>query len=66
MENINYYEDIVSSLWKHKAAKAYIRVASYIEGNVGVGLIDYLIKSQDTEDGEYLPPFGVFNTNDYP
>ena len=33
---------------------------------LGVGLIDYLIKSQDTEDGEYLPPFGVFNTNDYP
>ena len=33
---------------------------------IGMGLIDYLIKSQDTEDGEYLPPFGVFNTNDYP
>ena len=66
VENINYYEDIVSSLWKHKAAKAYIRVASYIEDNVGVGLIDYLIKSQDTEDGEFLPPFGVFNTDEYP
>jgi hypothetical protein len=50
-ENIKYYEDIVSSLWKHKAAKACIRVASYTEDNVGVGLIDYLIKAQDTDDG---------------
>jgi hypothetical protein len=33
---------------------------------LGVGLIDYLVKAQDTEDGEYLPPFGVFNTDEYP
>lgn len=33
---------------------------------LGVGLIDYLIKSQETEDGEYLAPFGVFNTEEYP
>ena len=38
-----------------------------IDGNgLGVGLIDYLIKVQDTEDGQYLPPFGVFNTDQYP
>ena len=38
-----------------------------IDGNgLGVGLIDYLIKAQDTEDGEYLPPFGVYNTDEYP
>ena len=65
-ENTNYCEDIVSSLWKHKAAKAYIKVAFYIEDYVGVGLIDYLIKAQDTDDGEYLPPFGVYNTDEYP
>ena len=33
---------------------------------LGVGLIDYLVKSQDTDDGEFLPPFGVFNTDQYP
>ena len=33
---------------------------------LGVGLIDYLIKAQDTDEGEYLPPFGVFNTEEYP
>ncbi len=38
-----------------------------IDGNgLGVGLIDYLIKAQETVDGQYLPPFGVFNTDEYP
>lgn len=37
-----------------------------MEDNVGIGLVDYLIKPQDTEDGQYLPPFGVYNTDDYP
>ena len=38
-----------------------------IDGNgLGVGLIDYLIKAQETADGQYLPPFGVFNTDEYP
>ena len=33
---------------------------------LGGGLLDYLVKAQDTDDGEYLPPFGVFNTDEYP
>ena len=38
-----------------------------VDGNgLGVGLIDYLIKGQQTQEGQYLPPFGVFNTDDYP
>ena len=38
-----------------------------IDGNgLGVGLIDYLVKSQDTDDGEFLPSFGVYNTDEYP
>lgn len=38
-----------------------------IDGNgLGVGLIDYLIKAQDTDDGQFLPPFGVYNTDEYP
>lgn len=38
-----------------------------IDGNgLGIGLIDYLVKAQDTEDGQFLPPFGVYNTDQYP
>lgn len=38
-----------------------------IDGNgLGVGLIDYLVKAQETQDGEYLAPFGVYNLVDYP
>ena len=33
---------------------------------IGVGLIDYLIKPQDTQDGQFFPPFGVYNTDEYP
>lgn len=29
-------------------------------------MVDYLIKAQDTDDGEFLPPFGVYNTDEYP
>ena len=38
-----------------------------IDGNgLGVGLIDYLVKAQETQDGEYLAPFGVYNLVEYP
>ena len=33
---------------------------------LGVGLVDYLIKGQNTSDGDFLPPFGVYNTDEYP
>ena len=33
---------------------------------LGVGLIDFLIKSQETDSGEFLPPFGVYNLDEYP
>jgi len=28
---------------------------------LGAGLMDYMVKSQITPDGDYLPPFGVEN-----
>lgn len=38
-----------------------------IDGNgIGVGLIDFLIKGQEAEEGDYLPPLGVYNTDEYP
>jgi hypothetical protein len=33
---------------------------------LGVGLVDYLIKTQETDEGETLPPLGVYNLEDYP
>ena len=36
-----------------------------MEYHVGVGLVDYLVKTQsDPETGEELPPFGVMNDED--
>lgn len=36
-----------------------------IDGNgLGIGLLDYMIKSQNDEDGEFLPDFGVENDDD--
>jgi len=26
---------------------------------LGIGLLDFMVKGQETEDGEYLPPFGI-------
>ena len=33
---------------------------------LGIGLIDYLVKAQDTQDGQFYPPFGVYNLDQYP
>jgi hypothetical protein len=36
-----------------------------IDGNgVGLGLVDYFVKSQVTEDGDTLPDFGVYNDDE--
>lgn len=36
-----------------------------IDGNgLGIGLIDYMIKSQTTEEGDILPDFGIANDDD--
>lgn len=51
---------------KHLYYKYRPRRIAIDANGLGVGLIDYLIKAQDTEDGEYLPPFGVYNTDEYP
>lgn len=36
-----------------------------IDGNgLGIGLLDYMVKSQNDEDGEFLPDFGVENDDE--
>ena len=45
--------------YKHKARTLVI------DGNgLGIGLIDYMIKSQTDENGDFLPDFGVENDDD--
>ena len=51
---------------KHLYAKYRPRRIAIDANGLGVGLIDYLVKTQDTEDGQYLAPFGVYNTDEYP
>ena len=51
---------------KHLYYKYTPRRIAIDANGLGVGLVDYLIKPQDTEDGQYLPPFGVYNTDEYP
>ena len=51
---------------KHLYYKYRPRRIAIDANGLGVGLIDYLVKSQDTDEGEYLPPFGVYNTDEYP
>ena len=31
---------------------------------LGIGLLDFMVKAQETDDGQYLPPFGIDNDED--
>lgn len=54
--------NIKKTYYKYKAQCCAIDA-----NGLGIGLVDYLVKSQiDPETGETLPPFGVENTADYP
>ena len=45
--------------YKYKARRLVI------DGNgLGIGLIDYMVKSQVTEDNDELPDFGIYNDDD--
>lgn len=51
---------------KHLYYKYMPRRIAIDANGLGVGLVDYLVKSQDTDDGEFLPAFGVYNLDEYP
>ena len=51
---------------KHLYYKYLPRMIAVDSNGLGIGLIDYLVKQQETPDGEILPPFGVWNTDEYP
>ena len=42
--------------YKYKARKIALDT-----NGLGVGLLDFMVKAQQTDDGEYLPPFGIDN-----
>lgn len=45
--------------FKYKARKLAIDT-----NGLGIGLLDFMVKAQETDDGEYLPPFGIQNDQD--
>ena len=42
--------------YRYKARKVALDT-----NGLGVGLLDFMVKAQQTDDGEYLPPFGIDN-----
>ena len=42
--------------YRYKARKVSIDT-----NGLGIGLLDFMVKAQQTDDGEYLPPFGIEN-----
>lgn len=58
-----HFEDqaikIKKLFYKYKARRVVI------DGNgLGIGLLDYMIKSQVDGSGDYYPPFGIYNDNE--
>ena len=42
--------------YRYKARKVAIDT-----NGLGIGLLDFMVKAQETDDGQYLPPFGIDN-----
>ena len=61
--NEDHFEDqainIKKLYYKYKARRVVIDA-----NGLGIGLLDYLVKPQNTEDGENWPDFGVYNDPD--
>ena len=51
--------NIKKIFYKYKARKVAIDT-----NGLGIGLLDFMVKSQETRDGEYLPAFGIQNDED--
>ena len=47
---------ITQLYYRYKARKVALDT-----NGLGVGLLDFMVKAQQTDDGEYLPPFGIDN-----
>ena len=45
--------------YKYKARKVAIDT-----NGLGIGLLDFMVKGQQTDEGDYLPPFGIENDPD--
>ena len=45
--------------YKYKARKVAIDT-----NGLGIGLLDFMVKAQETDDGQYLPPFGIDNDDE--
>ena len=45
--------------FKYKARKVALDT-----NGLGIGLLDFMVKAQETDDGQYLPPFGIDNDDE--
>lgn len=45
--------------YKYKARRVSIDT-----NGLGIGLLDFMVKAQETDDGQYLPPFGIDNDDE--
>lgn len=45
--------------YRYKARKVAIDT-----NGLGIGLLDFMVKAQETDDGQYLPPFGIENDDE--
>ena len=45
--------------FRYKARKVAIDT-----NGLGIGLLDFMVKAQQTDDGQYLPPFGIDNDDE--
>ena len=58
-----HFED--QAIWLKKMYYKYKARRLVIDGNgLGIGLIDYMVKSQTDQNDDYYPPFGVYNDVD--
>ena len=42
----------------------HCKKAAIDTNGLGIGLLDFMVKAQETDDGQYLPPFGIQNDED--
>lgn len=44
--------------------KYHARAIAIDTNGLGIGLLDFMVKGQETPDGSYLPPFGIINDDE--
>ena len=54
---LTYSNAVLSGICNYNVSAA--RKLAIDTNGLGIGLLDFMVKAQETDDGEYLPPFGI-------